>query len=96
MIIIINNICIIYLGLPYDDPWLTMLCILMFCLFVATFVSHTVASLILMPVISRIGMDLGIPKTVVVGSAFASKWNDIYVYIIICANACMFCAHNMC
>jgi di/tricarboxylate transporter len=61
-------------GLPYDDPWLTMLCILMFCLFIATFVSHTVASLILMPIISRIGMDLGIPKTVVVGSAFASTY----------------------
>lgn len=61
------------LGLPYGNPWLAMLLILLFCLFVGTFVSHTVAALILMPVISQVGVQLGIPKTVVIGAAFASK-----------------------
>ena len=58
--------------LPLDQPWLALMCILFFCGGVATFVSHTVAAIILMPVISRIGVSLAIPEMVVVGSAFAS------------------------
>lgn len=40
--------------LPYDDPWVTLVIILSFCLVVSTFVSHTVASLILMPIITEV------------------------------------------
>lgn len=40
--------------LPYDDPWITLLIVLCFCLLVATFVSHSVASLILMPIITEV------------------------------------------
>lgn len=47
--------------------------ILLFCLAAATFVSHTVASLILMPVIATLGIDLGMPEVAVVGSAFAGE-----------------------
>lgn len=58
--------------LPLEHPWLALMCILFFCGGIATFVSHTVAAIILMPVIARIGVSLAIPEMVVVGSAFAS------------------------
>jgi di/tricarboxylate transporter len=57
--------------LPVGEPWLALLLILCFSASVATFVSHTVAALILLPVISTIGVSLGFPVVAVVGSAFA-------------------------
>ena len=60
-------------SLPLGYPWLSLLCILFFCGGIATFVSHTVAAIILLPLIARIGVSLAIPEVVVVGSAFASK-----------------------
>jgi len=57
--------------LPLDKPWLALLYILFFCGVIATFVSHTVASIILMPVISSIGAQAGLPEVVTIGSAFA-------------------------
>lgn len=45
--------------------------IILFTLTTATFVSHTVAALILMPVISTLGITLGTPEVAVIGSAFA-------------------------
>lgn len=63
----------ITLTLPLSKPWLAFAMILCFCNTTATFVSHTVASLILMPIIASIGMTLDMPQEVVIGSAFASK-----------------------
>lgn len=57
--------------LPVDNPWLALLCILLFCGTVSTFVSHTVASIILMPIIAKIGVTMHMPEVVVIGSAFA-------------------------
>lgn len=59
--------------LPLSSPFLALICVLFFCCTVATFVSHTVASLILMPIITSIGLSLDIAQPMVVGSAFASK-----------------------
>lgn len=52
---------------------MALVIILLFCLAAATFVSHTVASLILMPVIATLGIDLGMPEVAVIGSAFAGN-----------------------
>jgi di/tricarboxylate transporter len=62
-----------------SNPFLALLCVLFFCCTVATFVSHTVASLILMPIITSIGISLGIPEQMVVGSAFASKKQFVFL-----------------
>jgi phosphate transporter len=58
-------------SLPLDRPWIALVYILLFCASISTFVSHTVASIILMPVIARIGVSMQIPEVVVIGSAFA-------------------------
>jgi phosphate transporter len=58
-------------SLPQDKPWIALVYILLFCGTIATFVSHTVASIILMPIIARIGVSMKIPEVVVIGSAFA-------------------------
>lgn len=58
-------------SLPLGKPWIALLYILLFCGGIATFVSHTVASIILMPVIARIGVSIQIPEVAVIGSAFA-------------------------
>ena len=58
-------------SLPVTRPWLALLYILLFCGTIATFVSHTVASIILMPAIARIGLSMNMPEVVVIGSAFA-------------------------
>lgn len=63
----------IHAALPLSQPWVALLVILLFCLTAATFVSHTVASLVLMPVISSLGISIGMPEIAVIGSAFASK-----------------------
>lgn len=52
---------------------MALVIILLFCLTAATFVSHTVASLILMPVIATLGISLGMPEIAVMGSAFAGS-----------------------
>jgi phosphate transporter len=58
-------------SLPVTRPWIALLYILLFCGTIATFVSHTVASIILMPAIARIGLSMHMPEVVVIGSAFA-------------------------
>lgn len=45
--------------------------ILLFAGTIATFVSHTVAAIILLPIISEIGIKLGIPEVTIMGSAFS-------------------------
>ncbi|RYH12506.1 hypothetical protein EON65_38140 [archaeon] len=62
---------LISIGLPLDSPWLAFVIILLFSCSVATFISHTVASLILMPIIYSIGETLNIPQALVIGSAFS-------------------------
>ena len=64
-----------FAALPLGYPWLALVIILLFCLAAATFVSHTVASLILMPVIATLGIDLGMPEVAVIGSAFAGTYS---------------------
>jgi phosphate transporter len=64
-------------ALPLRQHWLALFCILLFCGCIATFISHTVAAIILMPIIARIGISLAIPEVVVVGSAFASKYDSV-------------------
>ena len=59
--------------LPLGHPWLSLLCIILFALTVATFVSHTVASIVLMPIIARLGVSLHIPEVVVIGAAYAGN-----------------------
>ena len=68
------HVNITYIALPLDNPWVALVIILLFCLTAATFVSHTVASLILMPLISTLGVAMGMPEIAVIGSAFASKY----------------------
>ena len=63
--------------LPLTSPWWAMMTILLFTGTVATFVSHTVASLILTPIIINIGITLGIPEKVVIGAAFAGKIDGV-------------------
>lgn len=63
----------ILVALPLDSPWQALFCIILFAGTIATFVSHTVAALILLPIISKIGVDLGIPTVTVICSALASK-----------------------
>lgn len=58
-------------ALPLKNPWLALVLILFFVMAISTFVSHTVASIILMPIIARIGVSLQMPEVVVIGSAFA-------------------------
>lgn len=58
-------------ALPLENPWLALIFILFFVMTISTFVSHTVSSIILMPIIARIGVSLQIPEVVVIGSAFA-------------------------
>ena len=58
-------------GLITSQPWVALLIILSFICAVSTFVSHTVASIILMPVIARIGVALHMPEIVTIGAAFA-------------------------
>ena len=57
--------------LPLDSRIAAMGCIYLFTAIASTFVSHTVASLIVMPVISQVGVSLEAPLPVVVGTALA-------------------------
>jgi phosphate transporter len=73
---------------------MALVIILLFCLTAATFVSHTVASLILMPVISTLGISIGMPEIAVMGSAFAGKcaspsirFPDVLSFCLLCVSA---------
>jgi phosphate transporter len=57
--------------LPMESLWPAMICILLFSMSVATFVSHTVAAIILLPLIVQLGTTLGNPVAVVVCSTLA-------------------------
>eukprot|EP01034_Spumella_vulgaris_P023241 gene23241-29445_t len=61
----------ITIALPLDNPFIAFVLILCFCMTVATFISHTVASLILLPIILAVGQTLGMAEIVVMCSAFA-------------------------
>ncbi|KAJ1432819.1 Sodium:sulfate symporter transmembrane region-domain-containing protein [Ochromonadaceae sp. CCMP2298] len=58
-------------ALPLQQPWMATAIIVGFSMTIATFVSHTVAALVLFPLISTIGVKLGMPEIAVMGSAFA-------------------------
>jgi len=70
-----------FTALPLGEPWMALVIILLFCLAAATFVSHTVASLILMPVIATLGISIGMPEVTVMGSAFAGTTFFYYCFI---------------
>jgi di/tricarboxylate transporter len=65
-------------GIPTDDPWFALVCFFFFALVVATFVSHTVASMILMPLVTQIGVNLQTPKMMVFGSALAGLTSILF------------------
>ncbi len=62
---------IIMQGLPLKFPWLALFFINVFALIVSTFISHTVAAIILLPIIVKLGIELNNPIGVVVSAAFA-------------------------
>jgi len=68
------------LVLPTNSPWLSFVVILFFACGVATFISHTVASLILMPIIASIGKSVGMPEVMMIGCAYAGNNNNNKTY----------------
>ena len=48
---------------------------------ISTFVSHTVASMILMPLVTQIGMNLHIPKMMVIGTALSGNHSSFQLFI---------------
>ena len=56
---------------PKDNNWLALLLMLFFVCVVGTFVSHTVAAIVLMPIITSVGLELKCAESMVIGSAFA-------------------------
>lgn len=57
--------------LPLHNEWLALVGVLVFACAVGTFVSHTVASIVLMPVIVSVGVTLEMPEVTVIGAALA-------------------------
>lgn len=57
--------------IPLENAWAALVGILVIVCIVGTFISHTVAAIVLMPVIANIGVKLDMPEGVVIGSAFA-------------------------
>ena len=58
-------------SLPVGNVWLSFVLLVAFTGVVATFVSHTVAAIIMMPVLASIGEHLHDPVMIVIGSALA-------------------------
>lgn len=63
----------VFAALPLDQPFIAFALVLCFCMTVATFISHTVASLILLPIILAVGQTLGMAEVVIMCSAFTSE-----------------------
>ena len=63
-----------YLALPLDEPWVALIYILLFTGVIATFVSHTVAALIILPIVTKVGITMQLPEHIVISSAFAGKF----------------------
>jgi len=61
----------LFAALPQNHPMVMMGEILFFTLVISTFVSHTVAALILMPLIVEIGVQMGDAAGIAVPAAFA-------------------------
>jgi phosphate transporter len=88
----------VLVGLPVHMPWVALVIILLCCLSAATFISHTVAALIFMPIISTLGVRLGMPEIAVIGSAFASKASlflGCVLYVCLNTHTLLFCCWNM-
>jgi len=73
-----------YIALPTASPWCSLLTLLFFATIVSTFVSHTVAAIILLPIVTTVGVSLGMPEVVVISCAFAGKCVIIVVYMVYC------------
>ncbi|CAM9360297.1 unnamed protein product [Chrysoparadoxa australica] len=58
-------------NLPRDNQWLLLVEMVCATVVIATFVSHTVSAIILMPIIIKIGVDVGMPVQLGVCSALA-------------------------
>ena len=69
---LLNYISIVIASiLPMKIFWLAMVCILLFSMLVGTFVSHTVAAIMLLPVIVELGSTLDDTIGIVICSTFA-------------------------
>lgn len=62
---------VIFAALPTDNFPLLLAEILTLVLVMSSFISHTVAALILMPLVVQLGVQLGAPTALTVTSAFA-------------------------
>lgn len=71
----LNHYCSHHLhaAIARDSSYTALLCVLAFAMAIATFVSHTVAAIIVFPVITKVGVDMGCPEVMVIGSALAGK-----------------------
>jgi di/tricarboxylate transporter len=59
----------LFATLPVDNTPLLLVCILSFCLIIATFISHTVAALIIMPLLVEFGEHVGKPYEITITAA---------------------------
>jgi len=57
--------------LPEGNVWLMLLFCSFFAMIVATFISHTVAAIVLMPIVVQLGTDMHLGPSMGVGVAFA-------------------------
>ena len=64
-------VCGLFLVLPMDSPRIAVLMVISFVCLVSTFVSHTVAALILIPMVLKLGVIMNLPAVLVICSAFA-------------------------
>ena len=67
------------IALPLDEPWVALIYILLFTGIIATFVSHTVAALIILPIVTKVGITMNMPEHIVISAAFAG----IYIHMSI-------------
>lgn len=63
-----------FIVLPLNSPRIAVLVVTLFVCLVSTFVSHTVAALILIPLVLKLGVSMGIPAEMVICCAFAGKY----------------------
>lgn len=71
---------LVCIALPAASPWISLFYLLCFCTAVSTFVSHTVAAIILLPIVTTVGISLDIPEVVVISCAFAGKDISCFLY----------------
>jgi phosphate transporter len=66
-----------FVALPLNAQWMSMVLVFVFCGTVSVFVSHTVAAIILMPIVYQVGTVLQIPEVVVIGKYTSLVESDV-------------------